>query len=113
MTFQVRTKITVFLSLLFLASGALPGDAIDVRADLDFGAEEEASPIQDPDISLRPNRSVGFLMRQARNKLSVKLPRGFHARLEHILTARRIKMLSLLAGFSDQELYRLQEVYRL
>ncbi len=106
----MKRKIAFLVSLLFLVSGALLADGIEVRADLDDSAEEEASSVQDLGISLRSNRSEGFRSRPVRSKLSVKLPRGFHARLGNFLSAGRIKKPS---GFSQQELYRLQEVYRL
>jgi len=112
-TLKVRTKITVFLSLLFLVSSALLADGIEVRAGLDFGAEEEASSIDDPDISLRSSRPGGFRSRQLRRKLSVELLRGLRARLKHFLSASRIKEPSPFVQLSQQDLYRLQEVYRL
>ncbi|TAJ98593.1 hypothetical protein EPO44_11400 [bacterium] len=106
----MKRKIAFLVSLLFLVSGALLADGIEVCADLDDSAEEEASSVQDLGISLRSNCSGGFRSRQVRSKLSVKLLRGFHARLDNFLSAGRIKKP---AGFSQQELYRLQEVYRL
>ena len=107
---EMRTTIAVFLSLLFLASsGLLLTEAIEFRADLDEDAEEEASSTDDL-ISLRSNHSGRFRSRHVRSKLSIKLLPGFRAQLAHFLSADRIKKPS---GFSQQELYRLQEVYRL
>ncbi len=106
----MKTKIALLVSLLFLVSGGLLADGLEIRADLDDSAEEEASSVQDLGISLRSNHSGGFRSRPVRSKLSVKLLRGFHARSGHFLSAGRIKNPS---GFSQQELYRLQEVYRL
>jgi hypothetical protein len=67
----MKTKIAFLVSLLFLVSGALLTDGIEVRAYLNNGAEEEASSIDDLDISLRRNHSGGFRSRQIRSKLSV------------------------------------------
>jgi hypothetical protein len=106
----MKTKIAFLVSLLFLVSGAVLTDGIEVRTELDNRAKEEASSIDDLDISVRPNHPGGFRSRKIRSKLSVKLLRGFRARLGHFLSAGRIKKPS---GFSQQELYRLQEVFRL
>ena len=106
----MKAKIALFVSLFFLVSGAPLTDGIEVGADLDDGAEEEASSIDEFAISLRPRHSRSFRSRQVRSKLSVKSLRGFRARPEHFLSAGRMKKPS---GFSQQELYRLQEVYRL
>jgi hypothetical protein len=109
----MRTKIAVFLSLLFLLSGAVLQDAIEARADLDFGAEEDASPIQDPDIFLRSNRSDTFRSRQTRSKLSHKLLRDFDVQLTDFLSASRIKEPSLFVQLAPVELYKLQHAYRI
>lgn len=103
-------KIAFLVSLFFLVSGALLADGIEARDDLDYGAEEEASSVHSLDNYLRPNHSGSFRSRQVRSEFSLKLLRGFRARLGHFLSAGRTKKPS---GFSQQELYRLQEVYRL
>jgi hypothetical protein len=104
----MRRKIAVFLSVLFLASSGLLTDGIEFRADLDEDVEEDAG--DDFNVSPRSNPSRRLRSRQARSNLSAKLLGGFHARRAHFLSADRIKSLS---GFSQQELYSLQEVYRL
>jgi hypothetical protein len=109
----MRTKIAVFLSFLFLLSGAVLQDAIEARADLDFGAEEDASPIQDPDIFLRPSRSGTFRSRQTRSKLPHKLLRDFGMQLTDFLSASRIKEPSLFVQLAPMELYKLQHAYRI
>jgi len=103
-------KIAFFVSFLFLFSGAPLADGIEVLADLDDSAEEEASSVDDFNISSRSGHSRAFRNRQVRNKLSVKLLPGFRARPGHFLSVGRTTKPS---GFSQQELYRLQEVYRL
>jgi hypothetical protein len=105
----MRTKIAVFLSLLFLVSGVLLEEAVEVRADLDFGAEEDAAPVQDPDISLRFDPSGGFRSR----RLRIKLLRGFHARLKNFLSASKIKEPSLFVQLPQLEIYKLQHAYRI
>lgn len=106
----MKAKIAFFVALFFLISGALIADGINLRADLDDGVEEESSFIDDLDIVLRSNPSGGFRSRQVKNKLSVRLLRGLRARPGHFLSAGGTTKPS---GFSQQELYRLQEVYRL
>jgi hypothetical protein len=106
----VRTKIAVLLSFLLLFSSALLADGIEVRADLDEGADEEASAIDDFAISLRSNQSGRFRNPQLRTKLSVKALRAIRVRVERVLSYSRVENLF---GFSQQDLYRLQEVYRL
>jgi hypothetical protein len=109
----MRTKVAVLLALLFLVSGPLLQDATEVLTNVDFGAEEDASPIQDPDIYLRSSQSGGFRSRPARSKLSLRLLRGFHARLKHVLSLGKIKDPSLLVQFSPLELYKFQHAYRI
>jgi hypothetical protein len=106
----VRTKIAVLLSFLFLFSGALLADCFFVHADLDDRAEEEASAIDDFAISLRSSQSKRFQNPQLRTKLSGKAMRALRVRVEEVLSASRLEKLF---GFSQQDLYRLQEVYRL
>jgi hypothetical protein len=106
----VRTKIVVLLSFLFLFSGALLADCFFVHADLDDRAEEEASAIDDFAISLRSSQSKRFQNPQLRTKLSVKAMRALRVRVKDVLSAGRLEKLF---GFSQQDLYRLQEVYRL
>jgi hypothetical protein len=106
----VRTKIAVLLSFLLLFSNAPLADGIEVRADLDEGADEEASAIDDFAISLRSNQSGRFRNPQLRTKLSVKALRAIRVRVERVLSYSRVENLF---GFSQQDLYRLQEVYRL
>jgi hypothetical protein len=78
----VRTKIAVLLSFLLLFSNAPLADGIEVRADLDEGADEEASAIDDFAISLRSNQSGRFRNPQLRTKLSVKALRAIRVRVE-------------------------------
>jgi hypothetical protein len=102
----VKAKIALFLSLLLAFS--LFADGIDVRADLDDDAEEEASSIDALVISLRFKDSGR--LRSRRTTTSSALSRGFGVRSENFLSAARIKKPST---FSQQELYSLQQVYRL
>ena len=102
----MKTKIVLLLSIFLVFS--LLADGIDVRADFDDEPEEEAS-IDTRAISLRFKDSGRLRSRQPGTKLSALL-RGFGARLENFLSAARIKKP---AGFSQQELYSLQRVYRL
>ncbi len=106
----MRTRIAVLLSFLFLFSGALLADCFLAHADLDDRAEEEASAIDDFAISLRSNHSKRFRNPQLRSELSLKPLRILRALAEQLLSAGRVKNLF---GFSQQDLYRLQEVYRL
>jgi hypothetical protein len=106
----VRTRIALLFSFLFLFSGALFADCFLVRADLDDRVEKEASAIDDFAISLKSNQSGRFRNPQLRTKLSVKAMRALRVRVEHVVSAGRLENLF---GFSQQDLYRLQEVYRL
>lgn len=81
-----------------------------MHADLDDRAEEEATAIDDCAISLRSNHSERFRNPQLRTKLSVKAMRALHVRVEYVRSAGSLEKLS---GFSQQDLFRLQEVYRL
>jgi hypothetical protein len=103
----VKTKIVLVLSILLVFS--LLADGIDVRGDFDDDPEEEASSIDARAISLRFKDSGRLRTHQPGTKFSA-LPRGFGARSENFLSAARIKKPS---GFSQQELYSLQRVYRL
>jgi hypothetical protein len=103
----VKAKIALFLSLLFAFS--LLADGIEVRADLDKDAEEEASSTDALVISLRFKDS-GRLRSRRTTTNSSALSGGFGVRSENFLSAARIKKPST---FSQQELYSLQQVYRL
>jgi hypothetical protein len=103
----VKAKIALFLSLLLAFS--LLADGIGVRADLDDDLEEEASSIDALVISLRFKDSGRLRSRRTTTNLSA-LSGGFGVRSENFLSAARIKKPST---FSQQELYSLQQVYRL
>jgi hypothetical protein len=113
----MRTKIAVFLSLLFLLSGAVLQDAIqdaiEARADLDLGAEEDASPIQDPDIFLKSSQLGALQNRKTRRKLWHNLLRDFDVRLTDFLSAGRTKESSLFVQLAPMELYKLQHAFRI
>jgi hypothetical protein len=103
----VKAKIALFLSLLLAFS--LLADGIEVRADLDDDLKEEASSIDALVISLRFKDSGRLRSRRTTTNLSA-LSGGFGVRLENFLSTARIKKPST---FSQQELYSLQQVYRL
>jgi hypothetical protein len=103
----VKAKIALFLSLLLAFS--LLADAIEVRADLDDDLKEEASSIDALVISLRFKDSGRLRSRRTTTNLSA-LSGGFGVRSENFLSTARIKKPST---FSQQELYSLQQVYRL
>jgi len=103
----VKAKIALFLSLLLASS--LLADGIEVRADLDDDLKEEASSIDALVISLRFKDSGRLRSRRTTTNLSA-LSGGFGVRLENFLSTARIKKPST---FSQQELYSLQQVYRL
>ena len=103
----MKAKIALFLSLLLAFS--LLADGIEVRADLDDDLKEEASSIDALVISLRFKDSGRLLSRRTTTNLSA-LSGGFGVRSENFLSAARIKKPSI---FSQQELYSLQQVYRL
>jgi hypothetical protein len=103
----VKAKIALFLSLLLAFS--LLADGIEVRADLDDDLKEEASSIDALVISLRFKDSGRLRSRRTTTNLSA-LSGGFGVRSENFLSTARIKKPST---FSQQELYSLQQVYRL
>jgi hypothetical protein len=104
----VKAKIALFLSLLLAFS--LLADGIEVRADLDDDLKEEVSSIDALVISLLRFKDSGRLRsRRTTTNLSA-LSGGFGVRSENFLSAARIKKPST---FSQQELYSLQQVYRL
>ena len=104
----MKAKIALFLSLLLAFS--LLADGIGVRADLDDDLKEEASSSIDAlVISLRFKDSGRLRSRRTTTNLSA-LSGGFGVRSENFLSAARIKKPST---FSQQELYSLQQVYRL
>ena len=103
----MKVKIALFLSVLLAFS--LLADGIEERADLDDNPEEEASSIDAFVISSRFKDSGRLRSRRTTTNLSA-LSRGFGARSENFLSAARIKKPST---FSQQELYSLQQVYRL
>ncbi|HEV8720851.1 MAG TPA: hypothetical protein VGW77_09460 [Candidatus Binatia bacterium] len=103
----MKAKIALFLSLLLAFS--LLADGIDVRTDLDDDAEEEASSIDALVISLRFKDS-GRLRSRRTTTNSSALSGGCGVRSENFLSAARIRKPST---FSQQELYSLQQVYRL
>jgi hypothetical protein len=100
----VKTKLAFVLSFLLLFS--LLSDGIEARGELDDTPEEEASAIDVFAISLRFNDSGRFRSPQAERKsLSVT-----HAQPKYSVFHPGKNESS---RFSRQELYRLQEVYRL
>lgn len=101
----MKAKIALFLSL-FLAFSLL-ADGIEVRSDLNDDIEEEASSIDALVISLRFKDSARLRNRRITTNLSSG---GFGVRSENFLSAAGIKKPST---FSQQELYSLQQVYRL
>ena len=103
----MKVKIALFLSLLLAFS--LLADGIEVRADLDDDLKEEASSIDALVISLRFKDSGRSRSRRTTTNLSA-LSGGFGVRSENFLSTARIKKPST---FSQQELYSLQQVYRL
>lgn len=103
----MKAKIALFLSLLLAFS--LLADGIEVRADLDDDLKEEASSIDALVISLRFKDSGRLRSRRTTTNLSA-LSGGFGVRSENFLSTARIKKPST---FSQQELYSLQQVYRL
>jgi hypothetical protein len=103
----VKVQIALFLSLLLTFS--VLADGIAVRAELDDDPEAEASSIDALVISLRFNDS-GRLRGRRTTTTSTMLSGGFGARSKNFLSAARIKKPST---FSQQELYSLQQVYRL
>jgi hypothetical protein len=104
----VKAKIALFLSLLLAFS--LLADGIEVRADLDDDLKEEVSSIDALVISsLRFKDSGRLRSRRTTTNLSA-LSGGFGVRSENFLSAARIKKPSTC---SQQELYSLQQVYRL
>lgn len=103
----MKAKIALFLSLLLAFS--LLADGIEVRADLDDDLKEEASSIDALVISLRFKDSGRLRSRRTTTNLSA-LSDGFGVRSENFLSTARIKKPST---FSQQELYSLQQVYRL
>ena len=103
----MKAKIALFLSIVL--TFCLLGDSIEVRADLDGDLEEEASSIDALVISLRFKDSARLRSRRTTTNVSA-LSGGFGVRTENFLSAARIKKPST---FSQQELYSLQQVYRL
>jgi hypothetical protein len=103
----VKVKIALLLSLLLAFS--LLADGIEVRADLDDDLEADAASMDAIVISLRFKDSGRLRSRRTTTNLSA-LSGGFGVRSENFLSAARIKKPST---FSQQELYSLQQVYRL
>jgi hypothetical protein len=103
----VKTKIALFLSILL--AFFLLADGIELRADLDDGVGEEAASTDAIASFLRLNDSRRSRSQEVKSKSSPRLA-GLGARSERFLSAARIKKPS---GFSQQELYSLQRVYRL
>jgi hypothetical protein len=104
----VRTPIAILLSLLFLVFSGLLVNGIEARADFNDEAEEEASAIDDLVLCFRPNLSVRLRTQRARP--SVPLRCGLPARQDDASSRATTKNAR---GFSQQDLYRFQEVYRL
>jgi hypothetical protein len=103
----VKVKTALLLSLLLAFS--LLADGIEVRADLDDDLEADAASMDAIVISLRFKDSGRLRSRRTTTNLSA-LSGGFGVRSENFLSAARIKKPST---FSQQELYSLQQVYRL
>jgi len=103
----VKAKIAVFISVLLAFS--LLADGIEARAHLNDDLEEEAASIHALVISLRFKDSGRLRSRRTTTNLSA-LAGGFGVRSENFLSAARIRKPST---FSQQELYSLQQVYRL
>jgi hypothetical protein len=104
----VKTRIAFLLSFLLLFS--VLADGIELRWELEDTPDEEASSLDDLAISLKSNHSWRFRSRRAGSKFLVKLLRGFSAAPKYFLSH---PSKTVPSGFSQQELYRLQEVFRL
>ena len=103
----MKAKLALLLSLVLAL--CLLADSTEVRADLDNDLEEEASSIDALVTSLRFKYSGRLRSRRITNNSS-SLSRGFLGRSENYRSAAGIKKPSI---FSQQELYSLQQVYRL
>ena len=103
----MKAKIVLFISVLLAFS--LLADGIEMRADLNTDLEKEAASIDALVISLRFKDSGRLRSRRTTTNLSA-LSGGFGVRSENFLSASRIRKPST---FSQQELYSLQQVYRL
>ena len=103
----MKAKIALLISVLLAFS--LLTDGIEVRAHLNDDLEEEAASIDALAISLRFKDSGRLRSRRTTTNLSA-LSGGFGVRSESFLSAARIRKPST---FSQQELYSLQQVYRL
>jgi len=102
----VQAKIALVFSFLF--AFYLFADGIQVGPELDDVTEEESSSIDYLVISLRFKDSLRS--RSRRSPTNTKTPFGFGIRSDHLLSAARVKKPPI---FSQQELYSLQQVYRL
>ncbi len=104
----MKTKIALLLSFLLLFS--VLADGIELRWELEDTPDEEASSLDDLAISLKSNHSWRFRRRRAGSKFLVKLLRGFSAAPKYLLSH---PSKTIPSGFSQRELYRLQQVFRL
>ena len=103
----MKAKLAFFLSLLLAFS--LIADGIEARADFDDDPEAETSSMDVLVVSSRLKDSTRLRGRRATVNLSAPSG-GFGGPSENFLSAARTKKPST---FSQQELYSLQQVYRL
>ena len=105
-TIAVRTPIAVLLSFLFFVFGAQSINGIEARADFNDDAEEEAVSVDDLVPCSRPTPSAR--LRVQRPRLPVPVRCSLRGVRDDVRAA--IKNPS---RFSQQNLYRFEEVYRL
>src|SRR5262249_15941445 len=105
-TIAVRTPIAILLSFLFLVFGAQSINGIEARADFNADAEEEAFSVDDLVLCSRPTPSARLRVQRPRQPVSVR------CRLRGLQDDVRAATKNA-SRFSQQDLYRFQEVYRL
>ncbi len=104
----------VLFSLLLLISGALAvyGECAEAANHLDFAPEHEASLIHCPEVFLISNSQAASTIKSHSRNLSKSIP-SVHPNLDNVFFVSWFKDNPFREPFSRQDIFRLEQVYRL
>lgn len=113
-TSEARFKVrSVIFCLLFILATALAlySECAQAADHVDFGAEHEAPSMHCPDAFLLSNSQAALTIRSHSRNLSEVLP-SIQQKFDSLVSVARFKGHPFCKPFSQQGLFRLQEVYR-
>lgn len=112
---QVKTKVRALIFCLFiLLSGAITlySECVQAANHFDLGAGHESPSIHCPDAFLISNIKLASTIQSHSRNLSNVLP-SLHEKIDSVVSGAWFKVHPFREPFSQQDLFRLEEVYRL